>query len=166
MYFWYHSLPVNSDEWYFLIQQTLPGLDLQSPAMKRKRIILIECLVGFYHILFKEDNQPMFYPSCLKLRLFAVFANLTIPVFLCLICLKTWLTFCKNVWLSLWRIRLQCGRPGFDPWVGEIPWRRERLPIPVLLTGEFHGQNSRIAMVHKLAKNWTQLKRLSLHTCT
>ena len=23
--------------------------------------------------------------------------------------------------------------PGFDPWVGKIPWRRERLPIPVLL---------------------------------
>ena len=23
------------------------------------------------------------------------------------------------------RIRLQCGRPGFNPWVGKIPWRRE-----------------------------------------
>ena len=23
-------------------------------------------------------------------------------------------------------------RPEFDPWVGKIPWRRERLPIPVL----------------------------------
>ena len=27
----------------------------------------------------------------------------------------------------------------FDPWVGKIPWRRERLPIPVLWPGEFHG---------------------------
>ena len=26
--------------------------------------------------------------------------------------------------------RLQCGRPGFDPWVGQIPWRRVMLPIP------------------------------------
>ena len=25
---------------------------------------------------------------------------------------------------------LQCGRPGFDPCVGKIPWRRERLPTP------------------------------------
>ena len=24
-------------------------------------------------------------------------------------------------------------------WVGKIPWRRERLPIPVLWPGEFHG---------------------------
>ena len=31
------------------------------------------------------------------------------------------------------------GRPGFDPWVGKIPWSRERLPTPVFWTGEFHG---------------------------
>ena len=37
------------------------------------------------------------------------------------------------------RISLQCGRPGFDPWVGKIPWRRERLLIPVFWPGECHG---------------------------
>ena len=26
-----------------------------------------------------------------------------------------------------------------DTWVGKIPWRRERLPIPVFWPGEFHG---------------------------
>ena len=36
-------------------------------------------------------------------------------------------------------IRPQCGRPGCDPWVGKIPWRRERLPTPVFWPGEFHG---------------------------
>ena len=35
--------------------------------------------------------------------------------------------------------RLQWGRPGFDPWVGKSPWRRERLPTPVFWPGEFHG---------------------------
>ena len=30
-------------------------------------------------------------------------------------------------WLSWYRIRLQFGRPGFNPWVGKMPWRRERL---------------------------------------
>ena len=34
--------------------------------------------------------------------------------------------------------RLQCRRPGFDPWVGRILWRRERLPTPVFWPGEFH----------------------------
>ena len=42
------------------------------------------------------------------------------------------------LWLSWWRICLQCGRPGFDPWVGKIPWRSERLPTPVFWPGEFH----------------------------
>ena len=27
---------------------------------------------------------------------------------------------------------------GFDPWVGKIPWRSERLPTPVFWSGEFH----------------------------
>ena len=26
-------------------------------------------------------------------------------------------------------------------WVGKIPWRREWLPTPVILPGEFRGQN-------------------------
>ena len=33
-------------------------------------------------------------------------------------------------------------RCGFDPWVGEIPWRREWQPTPVFLPGESHGQKS------------------------
>ena len=49
-------------------------------------------------------------------------------------------------WLP-WRLRwygihLQCRRPGFDPWVGKIPWRRERQPTPVFLPGESHSQRS------------------------
>ena len=34
---------------------------------------------------------------------------------------------------------MQCGRPGFDPWVGKIPWRTKRLPTPMFWPGEFHG---------------------------
>ena len=33
----------------------------------------------------------------------------------------------------------QCWRPGFNPWVGKIPWRRERLLTSVSWPGEFHG---------------------------
>ena len=39
-------------------------------------------------------------------------------------------------------ICLQCGRPGFDPWVGKIPWRREWLPTPVFFSGGSHGQRN------------------------
>ena len=33
-------------------------------------------------------------------------------------------------------------KPGFDPWVGKIPWRRKRQPTPVFLPGKSHGQKS------------------------
>ena len=29
-------------------------------------------------------------------------------------------------------------RPGFSPWFGKVPWRRERLPTPVFWPGEVH----------------------------
>ena len=45
------------------------------------------------------------------------------------------------LWLSWSRIRLQCRRPGFDPWVGKISWRKERLPTPVFWPRKFHGQS-------------------------
>ena len=34
---------------------------------------------------------------------------------------------------QLVKIRLQCRRPGFNPWVRKIPWRRDRLPTPGFL---------------------------------
>ena len=37
-------------------------------------------------------------------------------------------------------ICLQCRRPGFYLWVGNIPWRSEWLPTLVFLPREFNGQ--------------------------
>ena len=37
---------------------------------------------------------------------------------------------------------LYCRRPGFDPCVGKVHWRREWLSTPVLLPGEFHRQRN------------------------
>ena len=39
-------------------------------------------------------------------------------------------------------ICLQCGRPGFDPWVRKIPWRQKWQPTPVLVPGKSHGPRS------------------------
>ena len=41
----------------------------------------------------------------------------------------------ENVFLFL-RICLQCRRPGFNPQVGKIPWRRAWPPTPLFLPGE------------------------------
>ena len=43
---------------------------------------------------------------------------------------------------SAGKAHLQCGRSGFDPWVGKIPWRKEQLHTPVFWPGEFHGLHS------------------------
>ena len=45
-------------------------------------------------------------------------------------------------WLRWERIGLQCGRPGFSPWLGKIPWRRAWHPTPVFLPGESHRQRN------------------------
>jgi len=35
-----------------------------------------------------------------------------------------------------------CRRPGFNPWVRKITWRRKWQPTPVFLPGEFHRQKT------------------------
>ena len=37
---------------------------------------------------------------------------------------------------------LQCGRPAFDPWIGQISWRGESQPTSVFLPRAFHGLKS------------------------
>jgi len=56
---------------------------------------------------------------------------------------------------------LKFRRPSFDPWVKKIPWRREWLPTPVFLPGEFHG--AWWATVHMVTKSWTQLSDEHFH---
>ena len=34
---------------------------------------------------------------------------------------------------------LQFRRPGFDPWIRKIPWRRKWQPTSVFLPGKSHG---------------------------
>ena len=46
----------------------------------------------------------------------------------------------------------------FDPWVGEIPWRRKWQPTPVLLPGKFHGRRSLVGYtVHGVTESRTRL---------
>ena len=62
---------------------------------------------------------------------------------------------CASLVAQLVKICLQCERPGFSPWVGKIPWWRERLPTPAFWPGEFHGLLA--------AKSWTQWSYFHFH---
>ena len=58
---------------------------------------------------------------------------------------------------------LQCRRPGFDPWVGKIPWRREWLPTPVFLPGKSPGQMSLAGYSPWGHKESDTTEKLTLH---
>ena len=55
----------------------------------------------------------------------------------------------------------QCGRPGFDPWVGKISWRKKRLPTPVFWPREFHGLYS--PWGHRVGHNWENFTPFSIN---
>ena len=56
----------------------------------------------------------------------------------CFLTIREWASLVTKTVKNL----LVMQRPGFSPWVGKIPWRREWLPLPVFLPGKFHGQRS------------------------
>ena len=62
---------------------------------------------------------------------------------------------------------LQHRRPGFNPWVGKILWRRKWQPTPVFLPGKSHGQRSLAGYSlwgHKELDTTEQLHFTSLQT--
>ena len=62
--------------------------------------------------------------------------NWTNPITTCFLLLTGFLCFPIGLpsWLSV-RVHLPCRRHYFDPWIGEIPWKRKLQPTPVFLPG-------------------------------
>ena len=52
---------------------------------------------------------------------------------------------------------LQCGRPGFDPWVGKIPWGRKWQPLQYPCLENPMDGGAWWATVHGVAQGWTRL---------
>ena len=55
-------------------------------------------------------------------------------------------------------------RPGFNFWVGKIPWRKERLPTPVFWPGEFHGRYSPWGRNELDTTEWLSLSQFFLRS--
>ena len=53
-------------------------------------------------------------------------------------------------------------RPGFESWVGKIPWRRKWQSTPVLLLGKSHGQRSLVGYSPLDGKESDTTERLHL----
>ena len=58
------------------------------------------------------------------------------------------------------RIHLQFRRPQFDSWVGKIPWRRDRLPMPVSLgfPGGSDGKESACNVIKVMSNQTPKMK--------
>ena len=62
-----------------------------------------------------------------------------------------------NLTAQLVKNLLRCGRPGFDPWVWKIPWRRARLPYPLQDSGLENPMDCMDCTVHGVTKIWRRL---------
>ena len=87
-------------------------------------IFALLCLMQIWHNVFRFHPSCNMYPSLISLL-----GLNNIPVGL------PW-------WLSGKSICLQCRRPRFDSWVGNISWEKKLQPTPVFLPGKSHGQRS------------------------
>ena len=66
-------------------------------------------------------------------------------------------------WLRLLSVCLQWGRPGFNPWVGKISWRKKWQPTPVFLPGKSHGWRSLLGYSPWSRKESDTTERLHFH---
>ena len=61
------------------------------------------------------------------------------------------------------RLCLQCGRCGFDPWVGKIPGRRKWQTNPVFLPGKFHEQRRLAGCSPRGCKELDMTEQISMY---
>ena len=111
----------------------------------------------------KDNKQSLSHYS--KIRLYLQFRGITTQSFITnSLFQRRQLTYTLSSFIggSDSRVRLQCKRPGFSPWVGKISWKREWLPNPVFLLGEFHGQKSVAAYSSWGHKELDTTERLTL----
>ena len=66
-------------------------------------------------------------------------------------------------WLRWQSVCLQCRRPGFDHWVGKIPWRRKWHPTPVHLPGKSHERRSLVGYSPRCHKELDTTEGLHFH---
>ena len=113
---------------------------------------IIHCLISFSPSLFHFPCPLFLFPGIAS----------QVTTYMCLCSFSAfegdpgW-AFGFPWWLRWYRISLQCGRPGFSPWIGKIPWRRKWQPTLVFLPGESHGQGSLVVCSpwgHRVGHNW------------
>ena len=100
-----------------------------SSELSQKTLIDVKCLIFISSMDVIKPNRQEYIEN--EIMLYKVDTQLVVIVMR-----LPW-------WLRWLRIYLKCRRPGFDPWVGKIPWSGKCiLATPVFLPGKSHGQRS------------------------
>ena len=99
---------------------------------------------------FLRIYKPGTWVSCFVGKFFTVWATRKTQQSLVVLCISAVLvvTSFSLLILLIWGFpggsnsKESACRAWFDSWIRKIPWRREWLPTPVYLPGEFYGQSS------------------------
>ena len=73
------------------------------------------------------------------------------------VCLTPQVYLLAYISIRCQRIHLQCGRPGFDPWVRKIPWRRNSNLLQDSCLENSMDRGAWQATVHDVTKSQTRL---------
>ena len=102
-------------------------------------VLLHPCFWGWcpFYIIHKYGKYPLKLIFTVKTNGLILISNTWIVRILSIPKIQNYNINFRLPWCLSWkRIPLQCRRPGFDPWVGKIPWWRAWQPTPVFLPGE------------------------------
>ena len=87
-----------------------------------------------------NDKMNVFF--LLAIKLFSPKRMMFIPLYVHDVLIWTFLLLDSPGGSDGKSVCLQCRRPGFDPWVRKILWRRKWQPTPLLLPKKSHGRRS------------------------
>ena len=132
------------------LSSSLPkAADSESVLQEDSQVLFVLTWVCIAHLSLHCNSALTNHVILAKLHSLCVFFG---PV------CNTWGFPCSSVHKESACGCLQCWRPGFDSWVGKIPWRRKWKSTPVFLPGKFHGQRSLVDYSPWGRKNRTQLR--------
>ena len=71
----------------------------------------------------------------------------------------------RHCLISMWHLKVITTKtnPGFDPWVGRIPWRRTWQPTLVFLAGKSHARRNLVGYSPWGRKELDTTERLHFH---
>ena len=101
----------------------------------------MKCFLGISNFLEEISSlyYSIFFPLFLCIVHLRKLSDLSLQFYATLHLVEYIFPFWASLVAHLLKNLLAIRRPGFNPWVGKIHWRKKWLPAPVFWPGEFQG---------------------------